>query len=148
MGPVAYKAITHCNGSHSPPACGLTIFSKYLALMMWSESPDSYTPFVASLSCRGDSTKSIMGPGKIPFRIRLKKISSWGVSNRPSRRGFRCIAEASKPGSQGRAIAQAVSRWLPTMATWVGSCGICGGQSGTGAGFLRILWFSCQFSLH
>jgi hypothetical protein len=45
----------------------------------------------------------------------------------------------------GRAIAQAVSRRLPTAATQVRFqvrlCGICGGQSGTGAGFLRILRF-------
>jgi hypothetical protein len=44
-----------------------------------------------------------------------------------------------------RAIAQAVSRWLPTAAAWVRarvwSCGICGGQSGAGAGFLRVLRF-------
>jgi hypothetical protein len=41
---------------------------------------------------------------------------------------------------KGRAIAQAVSRWLPTAAAWVQSrvwsSGICGGQSGAGAGFL------------
>jgi hypothetical protein len=41
---------------------------------------------------------------------------------------------------QGRAIAQAVSRWLPTEAARVRSrvlsSGICGGQSGAGAGFL------------
>jgi hypothetical protein len=47
--------------------------------------------------------------------------------------------------SKDRAIAQAVSRWLPTAAAQVrakvSSCGICGGQSGTGAGFLRILRF-------
>jgi hypothetical protein len=45
----------------------------------------------------------------------------------------------------GRAIAQAVSRWLPTAAvrdqTRVRSCGICGGQSGTGAGFPHVLRF-------
>jgi hypothetical protein len=45
----------------------------------------------------------------------------------------------------GRAIAQAVSRRLPTAAARVPapvkSCGICGGQSGTGAGFLRVLRF-------
>jgi hypothetical protein len=45
----------------------------------------------------------------------------------------------------GRAIAQEVSRWLPTAAarvqTRVYSCGICGGQSGAGAGFLRVLQF-------
>jgi hypothetical protein len=45
----------------------------------------------------------------------------------------------------GRAIAQAVSHWLPTVAAqvraWVWSCGICGGQSGAGAGFLGVLRF-------
>jgi hypothetical protein len=47
--------------------------------------------------------------------------------------------------SSGRAIAQAVSRWLHTAAarvrSQVRSCGICGGQCGTGAGFLRVLRF-------
>jgi hypothetical protein len=46
----------------------------------------------------------------------------------------------------GRAIAQAVSRWLPTAAARVRarvrSCGICGGLTGTGAGFLRVLRFT------
>jgi hypothetical protein len=45
----------------------------------------------------------------------------------------------------GRAIAQAVSRWLPTAAARVRarvwSSGIYGGQSGAGAGFLRVLRF-------
>jgi hypothetical protein len=45
----------------------------------------------------------------------------------------------------GRAIAEAVSRWLPTAAeqvrTWVWSSWICGGQSGAGADFLRVLSF-------
>jgi hypothetical protein len=44
-----------------------------------------------------------------------------------------------------RAIAQAVSRWLPTAAapvqTRIWPSGICGGQSGAGAGFLRVLRF-------
>jgi hypothetical protein len=45
----------------------------------------------------------------------------------------------------GRATAQEVSRWLPTAAARVRarvwSCGICGGQSGAGAGFLQVLRF-------
>jgi hypothetical protein len=48
-------------------------------------------------------------------------------------------------GLVGRAKAQAVSRWLPTVAarfrTRVWSCGICGGQSGAGSGFLLVLRF-------
>jgi hypothetical protein len=49
---------------------------------------------------------------------------------------------------QGRAIAEAVSRWLPTAAARVRarvwSSGICGGQSGAGADFLRVLRFPCH----
>jgi hypothetical protein len=49
----------------------------------------------------------------------------------------------------GRAIAEAVSRWLPTAAarvqSLVWSSGICGGQSGVGTGFLRVLWFPLPF---
>jgi hypothetical protein len=41
----------------------------------------------------------------------------------------------------GRALAQAVSRRLPTAAARVRSCGISGGQSGTGADLLRVLRF-------
>jgi hypothetical protein len=47
--------------------------------------------------------------------------------------------------AKGRAVAQAVSRWLPTAAarvrSRVWSSGICGRQSGAGAGFLRVLRF-------
>jgi hypothetical protein len=46
----------------------------------------------------------------------------------------------------GRAIAQAVSRWLPSEAVRVRALGlssrICGGRSGVGAYFLRVLRFS------
>jgi hypothetical protein len=46
---------------------------------------------------------------------------------------------------RGRAIAQAVIRWLPIAAarvqSRVWSTGICGGHIGAGAGFLRVLRF-------
>jgi hypothetical protein len=59
------------------------------------------------------------------------------------------VIENCGPGKlrhrQGRAIAQAVSRRLSTAAArvraQVRSCGICGGQSGSGVGFLRIIQF-------
>jgi hypothetical protein len=44
----------------------------------------------------------------------------------------------------GRAVAEAVSRWLPTAAARVrvrAACGVCGGQSSIGSGFLRVLRF-------
>jgi hypothetical protein len=47
--------------------------------------------------------------------------------------------------TDGHAIAEAVIRWLPIAAARVRarvwSCGICGGQSGAGEGFLRVLPF-------
>jgi hypothetical protein len=52
---------------------------------------------------------------------------------------------SDQPIILGRAIAQAVSHWLPTAAARVRarvwSYGICGGQSGARAGFLWVLRF-------
>jgi hypothetical protein len=50
-------------------------------------------------------------------------------------------------GRQGRAVAQAVGRWLPTAAVRIcvrAACGVCGRQSGTGAGILRVIRFLLQ----
>jgi hypothetical protein len=45
--------------------------------------------------------------------------------------------------TDGRAIAQAISRRLSTATARVRSgiklCGICGGESGTGVSFIRVL---------
>jgi hypothetical protein len=53
--------------------------------------------------------------------------------------------EVTRNFFRGSVIAQAVSRWLPIAAARVRSkvklCGISGGQSGSGAGFLRLLRF-------
>jgi hypothetical protein len=50
--------------------------------------------------------------------------------------------------THGRARAEAISRRFPTATTrvraQVRSCGICGGQSGTGVGFLPVLRFPLQ----
>jgi hypothetical protein len=50
----------------------------------------------------------------------------------------------------GSCIIQAVSRWLPTAAVCfraqVRSCEICGGQSGTGIGSVRVLRFPLPVS--
>jgi hypothetical protein len=55
-------------------------------------------------------------------------------------------------GNKGHAIAQPVSRRLPTAAarvrTEIRTCGTCGGQSGTGIGFLRVLQFPLLILLH
>jgi hypothetical protein len=52
---------------------------------------------------------------------------------------------SARYASLGHAIDQAVSCWLPATAArvrcQVRSCGICGGQSGTGAGFLQVFQF-------
>jgi hypothetical protein len=54
--------------------------------------------------------------------------------------------------THGRAIALAVSRWLPTSAARVRarvrSCGIFGGQSSAGAGFFRVLRLPLPTSFH
>jgi hypothetical protein len=54
--------------------------------------------------------------------------------------------------NEGRAIAQAVSRWLLIAAAPVRarvcSSGICGGQNRTEAGFLQYFGVPCQSLFH
>jgi hypothetical protein len=55
------------------------------------------------------------------------------------------LRDAYSKWGEGGAIAEVVSRWFPTAAlrvrARVWSRGICGGQSGAEAGFLRVLQF-------
>jgi hypothetical protein len=44
----------------------------------------------------------------------------------------------------GRAVAQAVSRWLLTAAVRIrvrAACGVCGGQNDIAVGFLRVNFY-------
>jgi hypothetical protein len=54
------------------------------------------------------------------------------------------IQRSKSKRENSRAVAQAVRRWFPNAAARVRvrtACGVCGGQGGTGAGFLRVLRF-------
>jgi hypothetical protein len=54
------------------------------------------------------------------------------------------VLRKTKKLAYGHAVAQVVSRWLLTAAALIrvrAACGVCGGQSGTEAGFLRVLRF-------
>jgi hypothetical protein len=91
---------------------------KWIFFNLPNPSSRSYGPGVDSTSNRNEYQES-----------------SWGV------KGGRL---ARKADNLGRAVAQAVGRWLPTAAARVrvrAACGVCGGQSGTAAGFLGVLRF-------
>jgi hypothetical protein len=81
------------------------------------------------------------GEGAAPPAPRARRC----VLTRRSRELLTSEVNSSAKHRHGRAIAQAVSRWLPTAADRVRarlwSSGICGGQSDAGAGFLRVLRF-------
>jgi hypothetical protein len=76
------------------------------------------------------------------FRVRKKP-----PNHKNRARDFALVSyklDALLPSTSGRAVAQAVSPWLPTATARFrlrAACGVCGGQSGTGAGFLRVLRF-------
>jgi hypothetical protein len=87
---------------------------------------------------------------QIDFAIseQLNKIVDMNQFRGSVKNNVKTAAESVK-AQCGRAIAKAVSRWLPTAAARVQprvwSSGICGGQSGAGAGFLRVLQFPLPF---
>jgi hypothetical protein len=98
----------------------------------WSNSDKSGRIFEGRLWLRKGCFANLIG-SEVLTAVVIKRSVFWSVMCNPTLQ------------RKGRAIAQAVSRWLPTAAAWVRarvrSCGICGEQSGTGAAFLRILRF-------
>jgi hypothetical protein len=90
----------------------------------------------------------ISAPAYVKFPHRPRRVTSilWTMCHPGSSSLVRlCCRISPNCETQGRALAQAISRWLPTAAarvrSQVRSCGICGGQSGTVAGFLQVLRF-------
>jgi hypothetical protein len=74
--------------------------------------------------------------------VETKMFVRMGKKSRPLVEALRC--HAGHGLRSGRVVAQAIGRWLPTAAARVrirAACGVCGGQNGTGAGFLRVLRF-------
>jgi hypothetical protein len=76
------------------------------------------------------------------------------MTNREGKVHRVCVTRMSNPSALGQhpqydelrrpCRSSAVRRWLPTAAARVcvrAACGVCGGKSGTGAGFLRVLRF-------
>jgi hypothetical protein len=109
--------------------------------------------------CRKHTRKSYMLPSASHFSMPVS-CRPWDVGvcfsctsplcNRLIQ-SFVLVLHSEAPASSfiyGRAIAQAVSRRLSTSAVRVQSqtrpCEICGGQSSTGADFLRVLRFPLQ----
>jgi hypothetical protein len=67
-------------------------------------------------------------------------LTEMSTRNLPKDKG----SPARKADNLGRAVVQAVSRWLPTAEARVRvreACGVCCGQSGIGAGFVLVLRF-------
>jgi hypothetical protein len=91
------------------------------------------------LEMKGDSSVSIAA------RQRAGPTEELGLDFRQGQEIF-SLLHMYQTGTEGRAIAQAVNRCLLTAAARVRvrvwPSGICGGQNGAGAGFLRVLRFS------
>jgi hypothetical protein len=87
-----------------------------------------------------------------PHYITMWFCSQRRISNPLMGSLFQIISFIGLTTSWGRAIAQAVSRWFPTAATWVRSrvwsSGICGGQSGARQDLSEYFGFPCQSWFH
>jgi hypothetical protein len=78
------------------------------------------------------ATHDAQGNSRVFVHLKCRRVPCFLI------RSFPVLAH-----KRGRAIAQSVGRWLPIAAARVRarvwSCLICGGQSGSGVGFLRYL---------
>jgi hypothetical protein len=111
------------------------VFSRGPFFSMWSISTVfsivSYVCYVSSICCAN-------------LELGLLVFITWMCSLKSIRK-FLPVCSTYFNGRLGRAVAQAVSRWLPTAAARArvrAACGVFGGQSGIGAGFLRVLRFT------
>jgi hypothetical protein len=111
---------------------------------VWHSAIDHHSRMRSYLYCQLDLTTGMLDGmlvtgGLLSFGVRVAAASSVKqmiVLSYPCLPGFQ---------SQFYVAVHTVSRRLPTAAVrvpaQVKSCGICGGQSGTGVGFLRVLQF-------
>jgi hypothetical protein len=106
--------------------------------------------FVATLLPYFTTLFTAMQQQKLPIYLPL--VSENGICKLQCWRTLVRMRLSYQQSISGRATAQAASRRLPKAAARNRardtSRGICGGQSGTGVGFLRALRFPCQFSFH
>jgi hypothetical protein len=114
------------------------IYISVLHTGRWSASP------VRSL----DPLRDLSGPQAATDEVKNRRDVLLGIRNATIHHVLTYLAVMASSikihaTNQGHAIAQAVSRRLPTAAArvraQVSSCGICGGQNDTGAGSLPVL---------
>jgi hypothetical protein len=112
--------------------CGEVIFC--LSVCLHFESRSTWRIFM-------NLYMSVVSPDVLPHSYILCRIWS---SHTGHYKGYLWDVTPCNKVKIDRAVAQAVSRWLPTAAARVrvrGVCVVCCGQSGIGADFLRVLRF-------
>jgi hypothetical protein len=87
----------------------------------------------------GSPIKFIKSVCVLPHDVRFRRTQ--GKHYRVTHFGYRGpnYSQSLTYAYLGRAVAQAVSRWARVRV--LAACGVCDGQSGAGAGFLRVLRF-------
>jgi hypothetical protein len=127
---------THRIGGWVDPRTSLDAVEnrKILPSREWNPDSPTHSPSLHRLSY----------PDSFQYNT-LKTQSATGINCDGMGNTYDPFCNMSLTLDKGRAIDQAVSRWFLTAVTRIGtqvrSCGICGGQSGTGACFLPVLRF-------